>query len=669
MNLLDFAVKEANAAGVDPELILKMIQAESSGNHNAVSNKGARGIMQLMPGTAKDMGVDIHDPHDNIRGGVRYFAQQMQRFNDPHLALAAYNAGPANVVKHGGIPPFPETQNYVNKIMGQNMQDDSDIFGGTSSKTASRVGDDSDIFGSSQAVISKPVFPENGDKIYRDLAQKQSFGKNLLAGIGGGMTSLYLGGKQLLGQATPQEINDHKNAMRGLTSTGGGLVGDILGQAAATFPVAMVPGANTYLGSAAIGGGIGALQPTDENDDRATNMVLGAAGGMAGKYVGDKFLKLLAGNPAKGTTPGNLTISANGGGSTFGGIGNDPGAGLTDTMLENLQRGKSLGMKVTPGQASGSKVLQQFESKLESQPITSGNFLKLKDSNQRVMNRAAAHAIGETSDTLDSSVLAAAHERIGNVYKLVADKNHRPIDPADFSGKLTVINDEFEGLLPTDLADNVLVKRLIGFAESGQATGEQLQSLASKLGKAANKNMTSMSGDRDLGMALFKVKDIADDYLASGLNGDTAKKFTDARQQYRNLMLLTQRAGVLNPSTGDVHGKALASLLQQKDKSGFLMGKNQTPMYDAAHFMQAFQPMVPNSGTATRSMLTQPMDALLQMPFNLASGAYLSRPVVGMAGMTGQGIAPNAAQALSNPYLLPLPYLSGGVAGGNFANR
>jgi soluble lytic murein transglycosylase-like protein len=125
LDLNSLVRRTASQLDVEPELIHAVIRQESGYDPYAVSHKGAKGLMQLMPATAKRFGVkDVFDPAENVQGGVKYLRQLLDRYDgDRRLALAAYNAGEGAVDRFGGVPPYRETQDYVDRIVGPSESD------------------------------------------------------------------------------------------------------------------------------------------------------------------------------------------------------------------------------------------------------------------------------------------------------------------------------------------------------------------------------------------------------------------------------------------------------------------------------------------------------------------------------------------------------------------
>ena len=426
--------------------------------------------------------------------------------------------------------------------------------------------------------------------------------------------------------------------------------------------------------SGAIGGG---LQPVLEPQDsfgtqKATQIGLGGALGAGGGYLGDKITNLLfgrgaapavggAGAPssAQATVSATPTAQVTGGGVNLGAVAPESGAALTAAQKAILERGKAMGFKTTPAQETGSRSLLQMEARMESSPFTSAPFNTIKTENQKVLNRATAQAIGVNSDELSNPVLAQAQRQISDVYKKVATPDVRKVDGMTFMNNIDLVDNAFEGLTTQPLKTNVLVKQLQDLAMKGEASGVQLQNLSSKIGKRAKNEMTTAMGDRELGSALFQLKEMVDDALSAGLSKAEQEAFATARNNYRNLMTIRTASGVVNPSSGNVSGLNLASALTRKDPQGFVFGSNQTPMYEAARFAQAFRPIVGDSGTATRSMEYSPLNMLLSMPTNLAAKAYTSAPASSVLTRTvgGTGLMPNAleqAQVESLKRALPI---------------
>ena len=421
---------------------------------------------------------------------------------------------------------------------------------------------------------------------------------------------------------------------------------------------------------------------------KAQQIGFGGALGVGGGYLTDKMMKILFGSrtpgaaaPAPGPAPGPATAQAQssatatatptatvtGGQVTPGVVGADTSAALTEAQRAILERGKMMGFRTTPGQETGSRSLQQMEARMESSPFTSGPFNEIKAANQKILNQSTAQAIGVNASELSNPVLAKAQRQISEVYNKVSSPKVQKIDQPYVLNGIDLLDNAFEGLTTKPFKSEIFVKQLQDLAMKGEATGNQLAVLSSKIGKKAKNERTTPNGDRELGEALFQMKEIVDDALMSGLSAADQAAFQAARANYRNLMTIRTSSGVVNPSSGNVSGLNLASALTRKDPRGFMEGSNTTPMYEAARFAQAFKPIVGDTGTATRTMEYTPLNVMLSMPTNLAARAYTSAPSTAIASRLQTGLMPSGAvdPAMEELMRRALPVTAGaGLVGG-----
>ena len=480
-----------------------------------------------------------------------------------------------------------------------------------------------------EAKLGRKLTPEVEPTAPADwAATEMSIPERLGAGAVAGVKHLLRGVGQAVGLADQKDVDEAKKLEAPLMSTTAGKIGNFAGQVAALAPTALIPGANTLGGAALIGAGTGALTTEGGVKDRAISAGIGAAAAPAGLWLGRKI----------------------------GGALNPTDEALTAAQRAAKTEGARLGLKLTPGQASGSKALQRVEAALESNPVTSGAFDALKDANQRKLTGIAAKAIGQQGDELSAPVLGQAFDDIGKVYNAVQTKTTVAVDPNAVTQKLLGIIDNYQGQYVGngDVAGNALFKRISDFAQNGTATQEQLGTLASNLGKAAKNNLTSASGDRAMGRALLDTKEVVDDLLQQSLAPELAQQFGQARGQYRTLMQLTSRSNVVNPASGNVNPRALAATLQSGDKAGYLRGGNTSDLYQAARFFQANPSVVGDSGTATRSMGAA--DYVAALPARMALSLYLSNPSTqAITGATAANdvIRRALAEALTSRAVLP----------------
>lgn len=611
-----FAAQEAERQGVPLSLVQGVVEAESGGAFNAIGPKTktgdrAYGPMQLMSATAKDLGVNRMEWKDNIRGGVKYLSQLSQQFDDPSLVMAAYNAGPGNVQKYGGIPPFKETQNYVQKVknfMAKSTTDDEFVpFGqGTATQApAQNVGADEFVpFSGTQKQVQQQPQQTGGNQFMQDvqasfnpldvLRGKTTSGQlitgtaNLMSkGIKGGLSALGLSDEYLGIDRTKQEpvsaptpsISDIlKGTYKVATERPGLLVG---GMATGLLDPTnlMLPGG---LQKSIVAGTPTALvKAAPKTTALAQNVLTGSttagitsAAGQAANTGTINPLQL-----ANETVAGGLMTLPT---ATVGGLSTPRTPAVLDRKQQIAQAAIEQGATLPPTQVNPSILNSIFEGISGKQ--TTQQVASIK--NQAVVNTQARKALGLPEDVLITpEVLQQFRDQKGLAYDALRSN---PTYYADkpFFAELNKETARLQSMKSLDVATEL---NLLNNLKQMNFTGDELVNSIKRLRDSSKTNSSALASaeNKDLGkaqkFAAQQLESLAERELTRLNQPDLMKNFQQARQDIAKSFTIEK---ALNAATGDVSGAKLGQL----SAANKIVPKELQAIADAAAtYQKAFQ--------------------------------------------------------------------------------
>jgi len=597
-----------------PELLDALIQQESAGNNNAVSKKGARGLAQIMPKTAKNPGYGVtplqdSTPQEQRRFANDYLGAMLKEFGgNERLALAAYNAGPGAVKAHKDVPPYPETQNYVAKILGglnpiSEAQADETPYQEPVQKI--KVED-------FLADLAPQEQPAPAPTPQEQALLNKSGPSQFLMGAGNAVINPVLGLGQLTGLVNDETVKKYQQQYAPLekdsTAYGAGkLLGDI-------FVGSKIPGGGSLRGAVAGQAALGAAQPAFTGQDRALNAGLGAAGGALGYAIPAGIGKIL--NPK------------------------------TKESVKSLM---AEGVTPTPGQILGGG-FNRLEEGATSVPFL-GDMIKnakgraIEDFNVAAYNRAL-NPIGETFD----KQVKPGHEGMVYVYDKLSNAYDDLLPNMRFQ-RDNAFDSELQNLrtladdLPEDRAKqfNKIIdnKVLSKFTSAGLMHPEQMKKIQSELGEKVRLYMGSSDADqRELSTAFQEAQAILR-RAVERQNPEYATELKNIDKGYANLVRLERAASTIGSKEGVFSPAQLKNASRALDPS---LRKRQSAQGKALlqKFSEEGQDIlgqkVPDSGT----------------PFRLGAmtglgASYLASPTLplGILGLSG-GYTPLGQKTLAS---------------------
>lgn len=423
---------------------------------------------------------------------------------------------------------------------------------------------------------------------YAEVAQEQSATQNFLAGMGGAMQGLYLGGKQMLGFADQSDVDSHKAAMKGLGTTTSGTAGQFAGVAIPAAATALVPGANTLTGAALTGAVFGALEPVSKDESRLQNAAIGGVAGSAGQKIASAIGRF--NKPVQST--------------------------LNQDQQRLAQVAISKGIDLDAAQLTGSKPLMTVKSVMGELPFTAGREAEKVAAQNAAWNRAIAEKMGESADLITPNVMGDAKSRIGKTLNDLGRRNAVYLDDA-FTDAVSAIEAKqtpfskgvMGGHHNPGLIEKARMLKTDAEKNGGWISGEVAQNVRSALSAEAQ----GAKGSKAL--ALKQLKSAFEDAIDRSVAQPDRAVWDAARGQYK--VMKTVEKAMANDASGNLMPGKFAQSVKSSDPNAFSYGHGDTDLADLARIgVQYINDRVPNSGTAQRAfyqrLIENPLTAIWQ---------------------------------------------------------
>lgn len=630
-----------------------IMQTESGGRMDAVSPVGAKGPFQFMDATAQELGVDPFDLNSSAQGAAKYLRQNYDQFNDWNLALAAYNAGPGNVRKYDGVPPFEETQNYIKKV---NAAMTSNQTQNRRSRATAIAPQQANSSWRDRATAIQAEQPQQQTSDDPRISGVEAFGRGAFYGalqqpanvIAAGLSSLVYpeGGNfsSYLDDATRMSM-EGRTGMAKEQRPGYFTTGEIGGNIALTaLPAAK---ATQLVGK---GAPLAAKAPLVGKSLETAVKGIGASKGVVGIPVAGGIQggvqSLMTQGDLSGVVPGTVGAGVIGAaGKVARPIADDAISAARQGYTKTLQK---IGIDdLTPGQLTGGSNLQLIDSTLD-QMLPTANAARNRNAGQlQKFTRAALKKAGIEADTFTPEVREQAEAQFNRAYSDLIENTQVRVDD-DLLRKVIDIHDKNISKLPTNTRP-IVQSYIDDIIDAGDSlNGKTYQIARSQMSKQANSMMNS---DPFTAGVLKELRNSLDEAAEKSLPEAKQGAWRELNKQYANFKVLTK--AISRPSENSLEGllspSALNSVIETANKTKSTKGYNE--LYDLARSGRAvLADNVPNSGTAQR-LLAQQLLTAGASGGAIGTGTYMATqdPETALAAaLAGTLVAPKASQMLLN---------------------